>query len=927
MDALLARTGLQDREAELRDEHCWFADSTRTTLFSAAAEVLGDPAVARHVGESAIDLNVGDALKLALRALGSPSLIYSNVVRASAKFNAVHRMETLELRDGHARVRNVPIGGAQWHPSTCPYNIGLLSSAPRIFGQPPARVRHPICIGTGASECIYEVTWSDSRVTRSVAAMGAAAVGSLAGAAALAPPALPFAAAGAAAALVWAGARGYSARRRRWRTLEHQLREESDSAAQLTASLKDLVSDLDLEEVLAKVTRNAQAAVGGTEFALLIEEDSGLRCRGSSGLPEAARTALERWAGGAPRLAETSPMIDDLAEVPELAGLASDPQLPLRSLCAASLTFRDQRLGVLISLSAAPKGFLPRDVELLGSYAAQAAVALTNARLYAAQEERASRDALTGLFNHREFHERLGQELDRCRRSGGRIGLAVFDLDDFKLVNDTGGHAEGDRVLRAFAEALGTARRAGDVAFRIGGDKFALILPEADTGAAAAAAARVQRQAGDIDRRVHVSFGVASWPDAGPGKDAVLALADENLYIAKRSQSRAADQSRGPLPEKTPEQVRLASASRLAAKLAPLLDPADIARTAVEEMHATFGHFLVVIHRIDPDGKLRPVAAAGELVEQSPSFARWEQPVQTGVNGRTARTGEPTLVADTRHYPDFIAAEDADETRSELALPIRVGGEVWGVLNLEDREPGRFGPDDILFGDTIASAVGAALHRSHLFGELEGAFTRTLAVLSDALEAKDPYTAAHAREVAELSDQVGRMLGMPAPELRTLRYAALLHDIGKIGVRTELLRKDGPLTDEEFEEVKRHTVIGADMLARIPFFAAVHPLVRSAHERWDGQGYPDGLLGEAIPFGARVICACDALHAMTSHRTYRSAMTMAQALDELRANAGTQFDPSVVEALLAVSEESSNGHVPAELNGVPRRRARDHAVH
>jgi putative nucleotidyltransferase with HDIG domain len=419
---------------------------------------------------------------------------------------------------------------------------------------------------------------------------------------------------------------------------------------------------------------------------------------------------------------------------------------------------------------------------------------------------------------------------------------------------------------------------------------------------------------------------VASWPEAGPGKDALLARADENLYIAKRRQRRhGAEESRAALPS-TPEQVRLACASRLAAKLAPLLEPADIARTAVAEMHSTFGHFLAVIHRMDPDGKLRPVAAAGELVQQSPGFAGWEQPVQSGVNGRTARTGEPTLVADTRHYPDFIGAEGADESRSELALPIRVGGEIWGVLNLEDREPGHFGPDDILFGDTIASAVGAALHRARLFGELEGAFTRTLAVLSDALEAKDPYTAAHAREVAELSDQVGRRLGMAGPELRTLRYAALLHDIGKIGVRTELLRKEGPLTDEEFAEVKRHTVIGADMLARIPFFAAVHPLVRSAHERWDGNGYPDGLRGEAIPFGARVICACDALHAMTSHRSYRAAMSTERALDELAANAGGQFDPAVVEALLAACGASRDGHDQAVGNGVPRRRARDHAL-
>ncbi len=150
------------------------------------------------------------------------------------------------------------------------------------------------------------------------------------------------------------------------------------------------------------------------------------------------------------------------------------------------------------------------------------------------------------------------------------------------------------------------------------------------------------------------------------------------------------------------------------------------------------------------------------------------------------------------------------------------------------------------------------------------------------------------REVADLAQRAGETLGMAADELRTLRYGALLHDVGKIGIPTEILRKPGPLSDEEFDEVKAHPVIGARMLERIPFFAAVHPLVRSAHERWDGAGYPDGLCGEDIPLGARIICACDALQAMTSDRPYRRAMPCAAALTELRTNAGTQFDPKVV---------------------------------
>jgi putative nucleotidyltransferase with HDIG domain len=224
---------------------------------------------------------------------------------------------------------------------------------------------------------------------------------------------------------------------------------------------------------------------------------------------------------------------------------------------------------------------------------------------------------------------------------------------------------------------------------------------------------------------------------------------------------------------------------------------------------------------------------------------------------------------------------------------------VWGVLNLEQLAVGAFDDDDLLLADTVAAQVGAALHRAALSGELERAFMTTLGALSDALESKDAYTADHAEQVAELADRVGNRLGLGGGDLRALRYAALLHDIGKVGVRTEVLTKPGRLTVGEYEEIKAHTVIGAGILARIPFFAEVHPLVRSAHERWDGGGYPDGLAGDRIPLGARIISACDAFHAMTSDRPYRAALGRAAAVEQLRNHAGTQFDPVVAAALLA----------------------------
>jgi putative nucleotidyltransferase with HDIG domain len=195
--------------------------------------------------------------------------------------------------------------------------------------------------------------------------------------------------------------------------------------------------------------------------------------------------------------------------------------------------------------------------------------------------------------------------------------------------------------------------------------------------------------------------------------------------------------------------------------------------------------------------------------------------------------------------------------------------------------------------------VGAALHRAELIASIESSFMTTLGTLCDVLEAKDSYTADHSGTVADLAERVAARMGLGADEVRAVRYAGLLHDIGKVGVRTELLAKPGRLTREEFEEIKEHAAIGARLLEQIPFFEDVHPLVRSTHERWDGAGYPDGLRGDAIPLGARIIGACDAFHAMTSERPYRVAVSHDVALTELRGNAGAQFDPAVVDALVA----------------------------
>jgi putative nucleotidyltransferase with HDIG domain len=335
---------------------------------------------------------------------------------------------------------------------------------------------------------------------------------------------------------------------------------------------------------------------------------------------------------------------------------------------------------------------------------------------------------------------------------------------------------------------------------------------------------------------------------------------------------------------------RLLVASGLSSALASAHSVDEVASIAVRRLHQSFDYYLAVIQRLDPDGSLRVVAAAGPLAEEVGDFLALVQPVEVGVNGRVARSGEPTMVNDTQLDSD---------PGSELSLPIRVAGSIWGVMNLEQVQRNSFAEPDLLLADIVAGQVGSAIYRCQLVDEVEGAFLSTLGVLADAVELQDAYTADHANEVADLAVSVGRRMGIAGEELDRLRYGALLHDVGKIGVPGELLRKPGPLTDEERTRMDAHTAIGARMLERIPFFAPVAPLVRSAHERHDGQGYPDGLAGPQIPRGAMVIATCDAYHAMTSDRSYRRGMGRDEAIAELRANSGTQFDPAVVDSLIA----------------------------
>jgi HD-GYP domain-containing protein (c-di-GMP phosphodiesterase class II) len=190
--------------------------------------------------------------------------------------------------------------------------------------------------------------------------------------------------------------------------------------------------------------------------------------------------------------------------------------------------------------------------------------------------------------------------------------------------------------------------------------------------------------------------------------------------------------------------------------------------------------------------------------------------------------------------------------------------------------------------------------------ELSTAYRGTAFLLGDVVEADDAYTGLHSRDVVELSVAVAGRLGLSADEVRDTEFVALLHDVGKIRMPSEVINKNGPLTPDERAIMETHTIEGERLLEQVGgLLGRVGRIVRSCHERWDGNGYPDGLAGEAIPRLARIVACCDAFSAMTTDRSYRKALSVPRALGELRANAGTQFDPEVVDALVGVVEQDA----------------------
>ena len=262
-------------------------------------------------------------------------------------------------------------------------------------------------------------------------------------------------------------------------------------------------------------------------------------------------------------------------------------------------------------------------------------------------------------------------------------------------------------------------------------------------------------------------------------------------------------------------------------------------------------------------------------------------------------------------------------TRSVVLVPIFSRENLLGMVVLfSSKEGDEFESDDLNMVTGIAGQAAVALENASLYEDLEMSYFSTVKALARAIEVKDPYTYGHSERVTDYAMAIARKLELSEWECRNVKYAAALHDIGKIGIARKILNKPGALSEEEFVHVKTHPQLGDSIIEPVTFLQAPREIILHHHERFDGKGYPDGLAGEHIPLGARILAVADSFEAMMSDRPYRKALPVAEAVRELELNAGTQFDPVVVKAFMAAvaEEELTNTGFARQEEVAPTRR-------
>jgi diguanylate cyclase (GGDEF)-like protein/PAS domain S-box-containing protein len=515
-------------------------------------------------------------------------------------------------------------------------------------------------------------------------------------------------------------------------------------------------------------------------------------------------------------------------------------------------------------------------------------------RLIRRLDRLATTDALTGCANQGSFHKQLHAHVAQAARHGRPLSLLVCDVDLFKTYNDIHGHEQGDSALAAVGARLQSTSRLSDIVGRVGGDEFAILLPETDLASAATLAGRIV--AACPTGEPTLSIGMAQLcTDAlctdAPNVSKLFEAADDAMYRAKAegrnrfsaclpgSDRPSADWERAADGRRTDETIRQERRHWVETEL--------VLGLLLEKAPVGFAF-------VDSDFR---------IMRLNPTFAEFGGASSTSGIGRTLAQATPRLWS--RLGPHFRQVQhdglaacsieieepeaDTDDVTTRLVdlYPVAVAGRRVGIgvviVDITDRKRAEHAQEkltDAVVG-TLASAAGA----------------------------RDPYTAGHQRRVARMTGMIATSMGCDAWTVKGMTLAAAIHDIGKIAVPSEILTRPGRLSDAEMAVVRGHVRAGYDLISKVEFPWPVAEMVLQHHERLDGSGYPDALKDDEIGLGGRVLAVADVVEAMSAHRPYRPARGLEAALETILEAKGRLFDPHVVDACVALFRE---GHLTLE---------------
>jgi len=860
VDELVRMSGLPYTPAHLDDVSNWIAYDEAVALFEAGAALTGDEQIARRAGEETVRQHAGTAVATLMRSLGSPEAVLEQVSVGVTKFSTVTDLEAVEVVPGRAILHAKARPGFKRHSRLCDWTMGLLSQPPVLFGLPPATVTQTACEVEGDDHCEYIVTWDADR------------------AASAADP----------QELVTA--------------LEAQMAGMSARLESMYATARDLIAFDDVDAALARITERAATAVRAPSYLLAVRTGPDNRVhvhhRGFAGQdPDAvARALLEDGARG------------------------EDP-----GRLIADVESRTRHYGRLLAISPAG-GFFPQERDLFSVYARYAASVL---------------DTATALEDARRRH-RESRALLELSRAVAQVTTA--DEVAQRLVEAVPAVVDCDRVavfLWDEEETGLTCKAITEQPGAAGGLLRELRVRPSDSPALGRQIEQVETMPIYADLDTPDAFIGRVMRRFGSAAVVLVPIVAHERYYGLMSVSVV----------ERPERLRATPAldetlSGVSAQAATALENARLIETMAHQA--------------------RHDSLTGLL-----SHRAFQESLEAGVGGGTSGVFTLALIDidDFKLVNDLYGHTVGDDAlrmvteafRSSVRdrdLVFRVGGEEFAVilpgLSAEDAVPvaerlraavagtGFMVPLRVSVG--LASWPGDASDRGGLFEcadaalyaakqagkdctvradggqriEAEGPVPQRLLNL---LRIKDGETLAHCAEVAALSVKVGAALGLEGGRLAQLRLAGQLHDIGKVAVPDHVLGKPGTLDDDELRLVHTHPVVGAEILTAWGF-GPVARFVLEHHEHFDGGGYPAGLSGDEITLEGRIIHAVDAFAAMTADRPYRGAMSVEDALAELRAHSGTQFDPQVAEAVereveRAAAADSQSGQKPSTTSASP----------